>query len=99
MGALLPRWRAAASQGAEGEEGRCCWAGGRLKQRWRWGRIPLSQPLARRNREGAAPWLAEGGRESLLVAVGAVSSEEEEGREDACVGWKEERTIVAAREK
>jgi hypothetical protein len=27
----------------------------------------------------------------LLVAVGAVSSEEEEGREDARVGWKEER--------
>jgi hypothetical protein len=29
-----------------------------LEQRWRWGRRPLSQPLARRNRESAAPWLA-----------------------------------------
>jgi hypothetical protein len=35
----------------------------------------------------------------LLVSVGAVSSEEEEGKEDACVGWKEERSVVAAREK
>jgi hypothetical protein len=40
---------------------------------------PLSQPLARRNREGATPWLA------LLPALAAAAvSSEEEGRE---YGW------------
>jgi hypothetical protein len=52
-------------------------------------------PCCSRGEERRTPALRElgghGRRGSLLVAVGAVSSEEEEGREDACVGWKEER--------
>lgn len=63
-----------AMEPGEGSLGR----GGRLKQRWRWGRSPLPQPLARRNRGGAAACLA-----SLpalwLLRVGEEASERRNG--------------------